>query len=345
MLSIKKIVWRLLECPTLWKKSFFKHKMDQSTEKVVESLLKGINVGEFNDEEIENAKPVLIKRKEKAINEGDIDCVRNIQGIMEKIETRQQNCAQQQKQAKKEKAHLPKLTKIKQNENEKEESEYKDILQQLVDGSISYNAVETDDIEGLIRICKEKIKDLSSQRKLLDAQKHEDCFQELMRLNEQRKKEHKINTKETNLENQIQTLEQNINEMRKDMNQKLAEHDNETKEWLTNTEIENNDKYHKFDQETQDTTPKEVAKPSPELLNIKQKADFLISLRRFAEAAQLDKEAEVREQKELENAVKNHQTSRRIKKEKMVKGGLSRPFSRCEIEMRSLKFLTKLCPL
>ena len=292
--------------------------MDQSIEKVVDSLLNGEDVGNFSNDELLNSKTVLNEKKQKAINEGDIDFLRKIQGIIENIDNHIGDNSQQKNENKKEISQLPSLPKIKSNPNFKEESQSRDTLDQLANGSLSYDAVETDEIENLIQICKNVIKELSSQRKLLAAQKYQDCYDDLMVIKEQRKKENKVNTKEANLENQIQSIEETIKEMRKDMFKKLKEHDKETQEWITNTENENNEKYKNYDNETQENIPKEVSKPSAELLNIKQQAEFLISLRHFAQAAQLDKEAEEKEKIELDAAIQNYHHSRRIKKEKMI---------------------------
>ena len=296
--------------------------MEKSTEKVVEDLLNGENVSKFSRDSLLDAKKILTERKQKAINDGDIDSVRKIQIITEDIDNFNES-ADQQKSNKKEVSQLPSLPKIKSNPNlkdkdENDDSHLKEILDNIINGSLTYSAVETDDIENLIQICKNTIKNLISQRKLLVAQQYQDCCDDLMALKDQRKKENKVNTKETNLENQIQSLDKTIKEMRKEMIQKLKEHDNETQEWVQSTESENNEKYQKYDQETQDNIPKEVAKPSPELLNLKQQAEFLISLRHFAQAAQLDKEAEEREKQELDVAIHNYHHSRRIKKEKMI---------------------------
>lgn len=290
----------------------------ENADVIADSLINGDDPAALSQDDLAMAKDVLVKRKENFINEGNIEEVRKIQGIMEKISQLEKQKKTVSK--KREVTPLPKLSKNSpKSENEGNNASFsKETVDKLVSGEITYDEVETKDISELISETKKIVKELSGQRKLIEAQKYEDVSIELSALNTQRKSDDKTLMKETNLENQIGPVEQSINDKKKELDEKIQKYDEETQKTVSETEEANQKKYNEFDEETAKNEPKEVKRPSPELLNIKKKADYLIQLRRFAEAAQYDQEAEQLGKVELENAISNYNNERKVKKEQII---------------------------
>lgn len=267
--------------------------MESEHQSIAQSLIDGQPVSEYSQEEVDTIRSDLEKEKEKTIKEGNTEKLKLIQKILANIED-----VSKVSQPKKKTPNLP---PIKQPSNEEKEAEIKTKVESVANGD-DINQIQPEEIEKAINIAKQLIKEKSEKRELLEAQKYQDLYDTLIVYRSKTKKFTKESAKLNDLDAQIKTQEELLSEAKQKRDEDLAKFKSETDAKVNEMNQQNQEKYNNFEQETEEKMPQNVSKPSPQLLDLRARANHLINTHRFAEAHNFDEEASNMEARELEAA-------------------------------------------
>lgn len=266
----------------------------------VKNLLNGHPVSEVPTNLLPKVHSVLNAAKTNAIGTGDVEKVRILQSIIKQINFQSSMGLSSRKSSR-----LPSINNGPEAHLKNSVDVLESTLNEILDG-LAYDHIDTELLPDLIIYSKKKADILTQQRKLLDAQRHDNIHKDLINVSYERKSVKSLSNKKQIYENQITLTQQSLEAQQNMMEEDLIEHEKKIHLSIDKAEEEWAQFLIDFDKQTDEGLPAKYKKLSPNLLNLREKERFLIQMRRFEEAQEVANEADVIEEQEMIILQKNY---------------------------------------
>lgn len=139
----------------------------------------------------------------------------------------------------------------------------------------------------------------------LSAQKFEDKINEIKQMQVEEAYESRQTGKYEDLVQRLSEAQTELDDQRENLNQLLQSFQNEREEAIAKLDEQLEYEIYQFDEEHNIEIPPKFRKFSPEYLNLRKREKFMVSSKRYVEANNLKKEADIMEKKEQKIQQKN----------------------------------------
>ena len=265
----------------------------------------------------------LASRKNPAIERGQVEKLKSIQQALNDLErykeemeakiAKQKLIEQMNSQYRK---CLPKINNPKDDGPEYSEQELDDMLESLVNG------YETDPdvriIPELVVYTKSRIEHLVQNDDLLNAQRYEHVYQQLLSYNNNSSYYESQDVKRKKYQSQLDRAKDALKQAQDKMESDLEAYDKRAKEIHDAQQLEWEKTLDNFDKTTNDELPEKYKKFSQKLLSLREQSQNLIKLRQYEQAGLMRIEADELEQYELMKLRQKYESARKIQRNNLV---------------------------